>query len=483
MKLVATESLLLHSEAGRVPEMPHDQFAEFVADIRERGVLVPIEVLPDNIIIDGRTRWLAAKQLGIDRVPIVEAPLNGLHPVIYMLRAASQRRHLTDDQRACLAQEEMEYLAALNRQQRAAAGGKAGGRGRPKRTDDSSATDVSDKQIDRDRAKESRAIVAVSYGVSHRKVQSAHRLQRAAPKLYGQVKSGELRLAEAKRESEREAKRERQIQLAEQVAKSKPSGSSWQIIVGDCIEEMGRLRPNLARTIFADPPYNIGIDYGSGSQADRLGDDEYLVWCKRWMDACVRLLTDDGSLWVMINDDYADHFSILLRQTGLHRRAWIKWYETFGVNCTNNFNRCSRHIFYCVKNPRCFVFNADAVSRPSDRQLKYADKRASPHGKLWDNVWCIPRLVENCQERLPDFPTQLPLALLTPIIQCASHPGDLVFDPFTGSGTTGAAALLGHRRFVGCELNSQYANAAELRLSHVAESIGTQFSKKFAAPR
>ncbi len=225
------------------------------------------------------------------------------------------------------------------------------------------------KQPDRNRAKESREVVATSYGVSHRKVQSAQRLQRDAPTLYRQVKSGELRLAEAKRESEREAKREEQIQLAEQATKSKPSGSAWQIIVGDCIEEMGRLRPNMVRLIFADAPYNIGIDYGSGSHADRLGDDEYLIWCKRWMDACVRTLTDDGSLWVMINYEYADRFSILLRQTGLHRRAWIKWYETFGVNCTNNFNRCSRHIFYCVKNPRHFIFNADAVSRRSDRQI------------------------------------------------------------------------------------------------------------------
>lgn len=411
-----------------------------------------------------RAGWLAAKQLGIARVPIVDAPLNGLHPVIYMLRAASQRRHLTDDQRACLTQEEMEYLAAINRQERATAGGKAGGRGRPKTSDESSPIDVVGKQSERDRQRESRTVVATSYGVSHRKVQSVHRLQRDAPTLYRQVKSGELRLAEAKRESEREAKREQQIKLAEQAAKSKPTGSAWQIIVGDCIEEMERPRPNMVRLVFADPPYNIGIDYGSGSHADRLGDDEYLIWCKRWMDACVRLLTDDGSLWVMINDEYADHFSILLRQTGLHRRAWIKWYETFGVNCSNNFNRCSRHIFYCVKNPRQFVFNTDAVSRLSDRQLKYADKRAAPHGKLWDNVWCIPRLVENSQERLPDFPTQLPLELVRPIVLCASNIGDLVLDPFSGSGTTGAAALIDGRRFIGIESNNDFASRSEHRL-------------------
>jgi site-specific DNA-methyltransferase (adenine-specific) len=183
------------------------------------------------------------------------------------------------------------------------------------------------------------------------------------------------------------------------------------------------------------------------------------------MKACTRLLTDDGSLWVMISDEYADHFGILLREVGLHRRSWIKWYETFGVNCTNNFNRCSRHIFYCVKNPRRFAFNADAVCRPSDRQHIYNDKRADPSGKLWDNVWCIPRLVENSKERLPNFPTQLPLAILRPVVQCASDPGDLVLDPFSGSGTTGVASVESHRRFVGIEKNRRFADTSRQRIS------------------
>ena len=424
MRLVATESLKLHREAGLVPEMPPDQFAEFLADVRERGVLVPIELVSGRTIIDGRNRWMAAKKLGISRVPVVNAPINGTPQVIYMLRAASKRRHLTDDQRACLAEDEMEYLAAQNRQQRARVAGTAGGRGRPKSRmeTESSANGAIGKLSGRDRGRESRTVVASNYGISHRKVQCAHRLKRDAPTLYRQVKSGQLRLAEAKRESERAAKRREQRELATQASRTKPAEKTWQIIVGDCIEEMRKLKPRTVRLIFADPPYNIGVNYGSGAKADRLPDEKYLAWCKKWMNACFRLLTDDGSLWVMINDEYADHFGLLLRQTGLTRRAWIKWYETFGVNCTNNFNRCSRHIFYCVKNPRRFVFNADAVSRPSDRQSKYADSRANPHGKLWDNVWCIPRLVENSQERLPDFPTQLPLALLRPVDSVRKSP-------------------------------------------------------------
>src|SRR5262249_27918514 len=150
---------------------------------------------------------------------------------------------------------------------------------------------------------------------------------------------------------------------------------------------------------FADPPYNVGVDYGDGAKADRLPDEQYLGWCRQWMKACADLLAPDGSLWVLIGDEYADHFGLLLRQAGLHRRSWIKCYERFGVNQANNFNRCSRHLFYCLKDPRRFAFNADAVTRPSDRQTKYGDQRADPGGKIWDDVWEIPRLVGTANER------------------------------------------------------------------------------------
>lgn len=390
---------------------------------------------------------------------MIRAPLNGDDPVIYMLRAATKRRHLTDDQRACLAREEMEILSRIATRERARLGGLSGGRGRSKPSDSLPITSVGK----RSGTKTSRLTVAVAYRISERRIRVAQQLKQVAPKLYERVKAGEQRLAVAKREADRESKRQEQRRLS-RTARPRGDESSWEIRCGDCIEELAKLKPGTARLIVADPPYNQGIDYGRGRNADSLSEEAYLAWCRRWIKACVRVLTDDGSLWVMISDEYADHFGLLLREAGLHRRSWIKWYETFGVNCTNNFNRCSRHIFYCVKNPRRFVFNADAVSRPSDRQSKYADSRANPHGKLWDNVWCIPRLVENSRERLPDFPTQLPLAIVRPIVLCASHPGDLVLDPFSGSGTTGVAAAESGRGFIGIECNRGFANRAHRRI-------------------
>jgi site-specific DNA-methyltransferase (adenine-specific) len=156
---------------------------------------------------------------------------------------------------------------------------------------------------------------------------------------------------------------------------------------------------------------------------------------------------------------------ILRDELGLHQRNLITWYETFGVNCTRNFNRCSRLLFYMTRDPKRFVFDDEAVRRESDRLAKYADKRANPEGKLWDDVWIIPRVVGTAKERIEGFPTQLPLDLLRPIIGCASEPGDLIVDPFSGSGTTGVAALEAGRRYVGIEKNPEFVRLSRMRLA------------------
>ena len=254
---------------------------------------------------------------------------------------------------------------------------------------------------------------------------------------------------------------------------------TWKIYHGDCLELLPRLP--LARLIFADPPYNIGINYGAGAKADKLPQDQYLAWCAKWMQACADRLTDDGFLWVLIDNKYADLFGVMLRQTGLHRQNWIIWYETFGSNCSKRLNRSSRHLFHCTKHPSRFVFNRRAVNCLSDRQTTYRDKRANPKGKNWDDVWgvtrkdgtgAIPRVCGTHKERMSGFPTQLPLALLRPIIGCASNPDDLVIDPFCGSGTSGVAAAELGRSFIGIEKQSRFVDLARRRLTRVgADSL------------
>jgi site-specific DNA-methyltransferase (adenine-specific) len=189
-------------------------------------------------------------------------------------------------------------------------------------------------------------------------------------------------------------------------------------------------------------------------------------------------------MWVLINDESAAEFKIMLQGAGLHCRNWIIWYETFGVNCTKKFNRTKRHLFYMVRDPKRFTFNAEAVNTESARQKEYKDKRANPAGKnlddVWevpgdetpDDIWTISRIAGTFGERVKGVPTQLPLALIRRVIGCSSNRGDLVFDPFCGSGSTGAVCVELGRRFLGIELSAEFAGIARKRLASVTPQLG-----------
>lgn len=250
-----------------------------------------------------------------------------------------------------------------------------------------------------------------------------------------------------------------------------------EVIHGDCISEMIRLTNDGLRSnlIFADPPYNIGIDYGTTTD-DRRSRADYLNWCRRWISEAFCSLTRNGSFWLLINHEYAADLEIIARdQVGFVVANWITWYESFGVNCKNKFTRSSRRLFHFVKNLDDYTFHRESVTRPSARQEKYNDARANPDGRLWDDVWGvnpeIPRLCGTHKEREKDFPTQLPLRLLMPIVGCASNSGDLVVDLFNGSGTTGVACLALGRHYIGTEINPEYVTKSRERLKRYRSAM------------
>jgi DNA modification methylase len=473
-----------HDVASIFPMMNEDEYQGLRRDIEAKGQREPVWTYQGKVI-DGRNRLRACMELGI--TPKTREWDGKGSLVEFVVSLNLHRRHLNSGQRAMCADEAKERIAKeiadeerqrkqrvqaeIERKKREVVASPPPENRKPdERTcqsfDKSAQDEPTKKAISRDAKKEAAAL----FGTNHQYIADAQTVRSKAPDLAEKVKSGEITLPQAKREVARQEKRTDLEAKAKAVEAAPPSiHPSWEITEGDCVEVLTTLAPGSVRLVFADPPYNIGVDYGNGPDADRLDQDDFLDWSQSWIDAAAKLLAPDGSMWVLINDEWADLFGVMLRDAGLHRRSWIKWYESFGINNTGNFNRCSRHLFYCVKDPKRFVFHGDAVSRPSDRQLKYQDKRADPGGKLWDNVWGInppiPRLVDNHAERLPDFPTQLPLALLLPIVGCASDPGDLVLDPFNGSGTTGAAAIRLGRRYRGIEKSPQFASMARLRLT------------------
>ena len=249
------------------------------------------------------------------------------------------------------------------------------------------------------------------------------------------------------------------------MATTKEDQPAWSLVHGDAVERLAELDEDVpARLVFADPPYNIGIDYGQDQAADLLPAEVYLQFCGDWIAGCRRNLTDDGSFWLLVSDEYAAELCVEAKRQGLHLRNWIKWFEGVGVNCSNKFNRTTRHLLYFVVHPKRFVFHAHEVLRSSDRQTKYNDRRANSVGKVENDLWDIPRLTGTCAERIPGFPTQLPLELVDRVVRCASDPGDLVLDPFNDSGTTGEAAIKNGRRYIGIDASEEFIELARARL-------------------
>jgi DNA modification methylase len=244
-----------------------------------------------------------------------------------------------------------------------------------------------------------------------------------------------------------------------------------KIICGDCIEILGEVGKPFANLIFADPPFNIGYKYDK--YYDKVKSKNYIAWTKEWMRVCKKVLKPNGSFYIAIGDEYAANVKIIADELGLFMRNWIIWHYTFGQQTKNKFARAHTHIFYFVNDKKNFTFNEYAVRVPSDRQLIYGDKRANPAGKLPDDVWGeFSRVCGTFKERTGWHPCQMPENLLKRIIAVSSNRGDCVLDPFSGSGTTLAAAKQLGRNYVGVEISKKYVENAKKRLTNLEKQDG-----------
>ena len=274
-----------------------------------------------------------------------------------------------------------------------------------------------------------------------------------------------------------------------------------QIIQGDSIELLNDGPEAWVDLVFADPPFNIGYLYNG--YEDLKPAEQYVQWCKQWMSAVHRALTPTGSFFLAIGDDYAAELCVEAKKLGFTMRNWIVWHYTFGQQPKHKFARSHTHILYFTKTPKDFTFNADAVRVKSARQTIYNDNRANKKGKLpddtWflrpqeardeatlfdelDDVWHESRVCGTFKEREGWHGCQMPLAVLDRIIKCASNPGDVVLDPFNGSGTTCLSAALLGRKYVGLELNADYVEMARRRLEHALERVADEIGLPHGTP-
>jgi site-specific DNA-methyltransferase (adenine-specific) len=252
----------------------------------------------------------------------------------------------------------------------------------------------------------------------------------------------------------------------------------------DCIAGMARMKTESVDLVFADPPFNIGYDYDV--YQDRKKAEHYLDWTRRWGAEVCRILKPSGTFWLAIGDEYAAELKLIFnKELGLVCRSWVVWYYTFGVNCTKKFSRSHAHLFHFVCNAKSFTFNAPEIKVPSARQLVYFDARADSGGRLPDDTWILrpqdlpegfqpdedtwyfSRVCGTFKERAGWHGCQMPEQLLGRIIRVSSNSGDLVFDPFAGSGTTLVVAKKLGRHWCGFELSSEYCKQIQARLDTV----------------
>jgi site-specific DNA-methyltransferase (adenine-specific) len=254
-----------------------------------------------------------------------------------------------------------------------------------------------------------------------------------------------------------------------------------RVHVGDCREVLPMI-PEVAAgkvdLVFADPPFNWNRAYDAWN--DQMEDEEYLKFTYDWLNLCIGALKPTGSLWVNIPDDWAAEIVTFLKGRGpvapahpMHMVNWCVWHYRFGQNRIGAFVSSKVHVLYFSRDPKKRTWNPTAVLEPSDRATTYFDPRTlskkdgMPAGmRVPLDVWYGPfwgRVQGNNKERRDYHDNQLPEAYLERVILCSSNPGDLVLDPFTGSGTTPTVARAYGRRFVGTEFSPQNARNAVAR--------------------
>ncbi len=265
-----------------------------------------------------------------------------------------------------------------------------------------------------------------------------------------------------------------------------------RVVVGDCIEKMNKLPPESVDLIFADPPYNLQLN-GELERPDQTKVDgvketwdkfksisDYDNYTKEWMSSARRTLKPNGSIWVIGSYHNIFRLGYILQDLGFWLLNDVVWRK---VNPMPNFrgrrftNAHETLIWASKTKESKYTFNYEAMkSLNGDLQMR--------------SDWSLP--ICTGDERLKNkdgkkiHPTQKPENLLNRVIMSSSNIGDVVLDPFFGTGTTGAVAKKLRRNFIGIEQNAKYALEAEKRINKV-EEIGTkdliQTPRKNAEPR
>lgn len=254
-------------------------------------------------------------------------------------------------------------------------------------------------------------------------------------------------------------------------------------VLGDSIEVMKSMKSNSIDLIFADEPYNIGKNFGNNKDSWE-SPEEYIKWNKTWIDEAMRLLKDNGTMYLMTATQYMPYIDVYMQEKYrvLSRIVWC--YDSSGVQSKKIYGSLYEPILMVAKSDNSkYTFNAEdiLVEAKTGAKRKLIDYRKNPPQpyntkKVPGNVWEFTR-VRYRMEEYEKHPTQKPESLLDRIIKASSNENDLVFDPFAGTFTTGAVAKKLKRKFIGIDLNPEYVKIGLRRLGIADEYMGENLKK------
>jgi DNA modification methylase len=260
---------------------------------------------------------------------------------------------------------------------------------------------------------------------------------------------------------------------------------------GDCLETLRSLPDGFAQLIISSPPYNLGKAYEKATELDA-----YLISLAPVADELVRLLSPKGSLCWQVGN-YVENGEVypldifyypFFKKRGLKLRNRIIWHFEHGLHASKRFSGRYETMLWFTKTDE-YTFNLDSVRVPSKYPGKThfkGEKRGQPSGNPlgknpsdawriiaqdWETAfWEIPNVKANHPEKTL-HPCQFPIELVERCVLALTNEDDWVLDPFSGVGSALVAALLHHRRAIGCEKESEYIEVAKTRISEFYSGV------------
>ncbi len=252
-----------------------------------------------------------------------------------------------------------------------------------------------------------------------------------------------------------------------------------QVILGDCVEVLAQLPERSVDLIFADPPYNLQLRQElwrpNLTRVDAVNEDwdrfgsfaEYDAFTRAWLGACRRVLKDTGTLWVIGSYHNIYRVGAIVQDMGFWILNDVVWVKTNPMPNFRGMRFTNAHetLLWCKKSrdQKRYTFNYHAMKAANDEKQMRSD---------WELPLCTgaERLTLNGEKV---HATQKPEALLYRVILASSNPGDIVLDPFFGTGTTGAVARKLGRHYIGIERDPAYIAAAQARLAVISPPVRT----------